>query len=100
MPSLEELNAQLARSEAERLEFDRLDRELSWPAEDGSCPFLPRGIICVALHRPATDCVVMGAQCSIKPNQCPAGLCHADGSRGCARILYIYKLNAAPVTNN
>ncbi|BDA42833.1 ATP-dependent helicase BRM [Coccomyxa sp. Obi] len=34
VPSRQELNAQLARSEAERVEFDRLDCELSWPAEE------------------------------------------------------------------
>ncbi len=38
VPSRQELNAQLARSEAERVEFDRLDRELSWPAEEGLSP--------------------------------------------------------------
>lgn len=39
VPSREELNAVLARSEAERVEFDRLDRELSWPAEEGARPW-------------------------------------------------------------
>lgn len=37
VPSRQELNAMLARSEAEQVEFDRLDRELSWPAEEGEC---------------------------------------------------------------
>lgn len=38
VPSRQELNAQLARSEAELVEFDRLDHELSWPAEEGVNP--------------------------------------------------------------
>ena len=41
VPSRQELNGQLARSEAERVEFDRLDRELSWPAEEGLTPISP-----------------------------------------------------------
>ena len=38
VPSNEELNSLLARSDGEKALFDRLDRELPWPQEEGVIP--------------------------------------------------------------
>lgn len=38
MPSHAELNAMLARSEDERLRFDRMDADLDWPGFEGGPP--------------------------------------------------------------
>jgi hypothetical protein len=40
VPSNAELNVMLARSEEEKVKFDCLDRELSWPADEGAAPVL------------------------------------------------------------